>query len=715
MPITTRVVATIFVALTTLVATLRADAQIKLPKIPDLRKLPEKIGTQAASDALLWAAAKTLGIKDPITERRLTPDEQRSAATARQVFERAYDVARSATYDPTDQARADEQVARVRGVAERLKRRKVVTRADLQDSATALLPFLRYAIAARGDSGNRAVILPGQARRVTFQTYCMDLGVPAPRSDENIHLVNRGRLIPPHGAALYAALMEYSAAHPDAHGAVQNLVWGMRHARAQAPFLKELAPEQAMLLNATTPDGASQFRQYLAKEMVSGRIDEIKWKIYQRAVSSVERAIGKPLPPPSGVGYSVSDVNTALRYLEQALVTEGDFTVDSDYTLLAPGVAARSVSGTIGIHTTQFDVVNDSCEPYTLDGDTLVGQSTRVTQRLALGGIVQPSLTQAVAAPVAAFGRDMFQRLERRLYPAADDKISAAIAEALRMALPVLQTGANAMPPTVGLGPAIHFLSDGPACDLDVCDTAQRIENLPASRADKKRLQELTRELLGALTVLHGYRDAFLREGRPINVFPDAYYHVTAIELQRIANGEFHQPIPKMEQLLAFFSAYQSNRLAWDRGGSGVDEHWQKHFSELQGSGLAAIDYAHALRTGITAHVDFDLPRALRATVKFPATAQLRDEFLMTNDTLRAANEPSLNDWLAVGSGDLPVGIFAWLGKHSDSETEDVIGRRENAWNIASDGSRALPTKDVPQPVTDHDGLRRAWNAACGH
>jgi hypothetical protein len=421
-----------------------ATAQLTLPKIPNLREGAKRVGTQALSDAMLWAAAKALHIQTPVAERAMTAEELRSAATARHLFQSA-DAAHERSYDPQDTARTSDQAGRVRTLLARVKQRKALTAADLRESAAALTPFLRSAAAIRADTANHVVVLPGQVRRVIFRTYCMDLGAPAPRSDERIHLVPRDRLIPPHGATLYAALMHYSATHADAHSAVQNLVWGMRHARAKTPFVRELSADQQTLLNASMSGGAQAYAQYLTTETLNGRVDEIKAEIYHRAVDALGRSIGRPLPPPSAAGLAVTDVPTALQYLEQAVVTEGMLAPDSEYTLLASGVAARAVPGTVGIHTTDFEIVNGSCEPYTLDGDALVGQSTRVTQRLALGGVVQPPLEQALTelrsaggGAVGTFVDNVARALEAGLYPKTADVLSKGIAQALRLTLPLL-------------------------------------------------------------------------------------------------------------------------------------------------------------------------------------------------------------------------------------------------------------------------------------
>ncbi|PYQ27703.1 MAG: hypothetical protein DMF56_19030 [Acidobacteria bacterium] len=690
------------------------EAQLRLPTADDLRRGAQNVGSQAISDAVLWAAAKTLGIKDPVAERQLTGAELNASAKARSIFEHTYANAQLTTYDPNNADVAKQLTKRYRGVVERIGRNKGVGKTDLAELASALLPFLRFLGENRSDKPNTVVVLPGQVQRVTFQTYCMDHDAPAPRSDEYIHLVRRERLIPQYGATLYGSLMDYSARHPDQHGAVQNLVWGMRHARAQAPFIRQLAPDQVAMLNEVTSGGADQYQQYLSKEMQTGRVDEIKSKIYRRAVAEIEHTIGRPLPPPSGAGLSVTDVNTALRYLEQATVTKGAVTPDSGFTLLANGVAARSVSGTIGIHSSQLDILNDGCEPYTFNGEDYVGQSTRVTQRLALGGVVRGSSEDVRAVLLNALGRDSLTQLDRKLR-ASTESFASVLHEVIQAAL----VSSGAIIPVTELASALAFVtrSNTPCASRDLCDIVKRIANLDVAKGDKQRLQQLSRQLLGAISTLAKYREAFLREGKPIDVFPAAYFHVTAIEMDRIANGDFSYPIEKMQQLVAFFDAYEYNRHAWETGGT-AEPHWQKHFDEARAGLSAGYDYQDALQSGITAHVDFDLPRALRDSFEHRfhqniPIEQLGPDFTKTNDTLRQANGPTLDDWNRV-SPDFTVPFVVAGGKlWGDSRTNDVINRRENAWELAF-GNGALKTHDAPQPSIDPAALERIATDVCG-
>jgi hypothetical protein len=696
-----------------------AHLQAQRTRPADVLDRTKRLGT----DALLWAAARRLGIKDPVAERKLTGADLARAAAARRLFESGYAAGRGGAYDPADAERARELTARYRTVAQRIGGRKAPAAADLNDLREALLPFLRHLATVDSDGPNTVVVLPDQVRRVTFQTYCMDLDAPAPRPDENIHLVRRERLIPTYGATVYSALMRYSARNPRQRAVVQNFVWGMRHARAGAPFLRELTPQQETTLEVAMTGGAARYRQYLSREMQAGQIDEIKTKIFHRAVAELEQSIGRPLPPPSRSGYAVTDVNTALRYLQEAAVTDGSVTPDSNYTSLAPGVAVRSVSGKVGVGTTQFELLNRSCEPYTFNGDDYVGQSTRVTQRLALGGVVGPSRDEARAALVKALGADTLKALEGKLGTSSDP-----LAKLLLTAVQVVRgpSGvATAMDVAHALAAASGALVD--CLPRNACDLARRLADLSESggkglsKADQRKLQELSRLLLGALAKLGTYRDAFLRDGKPVNVFPTAYYHVTATEMERIANGEFVRPIEKVEQLLAFFSAYESNRRAYETGGA-VEPHWKTHFDKARPEGGATWDdYRRALDSGITAHVDNDLPRALRDSYdhRFHREATLDElgpDFTKTNDTLFRADGPTSADLLSkllvpdrIG---IPVGAtIANLVGHR--KTEQVIDRRGTAWERAFGGG-ALPTGAAPQPPLDRAALARAADAACG-
>jgi len=248
------------------------------------------------------------------------------------------------------------------------------------------------------------------------------------------------------------------------------------------------------------------------------------------------------------------------------------------------------------------------------------------------------------------------------------------------------------------------------------CQLASAIERQGKSPEEKARLRQLSQDAIGALTRLRQYREAFLLKGELINLFPATYFHVTEIELTRIANGEYEYPIEKLEQILSFFAAYEINREKWKSDPDQVEPHWKRHFEMTsQPTDNRANDFYNVLTTAIDAHVNYDLARALRDSYlhgRDPNVTEekLQADFAKTNWTLTAAFQRSFFDiWDEL----LPVdGKYGWLHSFdgivkpvAGSYTYIVINGRNDAWDSAF-GDQKLRTES-PQPPNDVDALRQ--------
>lgn len=347
-----------------------------------VKSLPTRAGGLATQKAEEKIEAK-IGLRDELAQRAMTGDEKKRAARARAIFERpGYQPIE--VYIPRDAGRA-RYLKNYRDAMAAVKGKKTVTDAELLRIARSMLPFLRF-LAAAQDGPNTLTVFPGERRAATFQAYCMDHHAPAPGQGERLQLRPSSTLIDPEGRQIYAALMAYSARHPGAHFAVQNLVWGLRHANEQPPFIQQLSPEQRTLLNAARPGLAEQWGPYLARQQARGQLTRAKREAYEYFLGRVQQQLGHPLPRPTASGYSATDVRTTLQALAQ-MTPEGQQTPDSEFTLLAPNVAARALDHS-GYSSADVEIVNAGCDPFTFHGEDYAGVSTRFSQRLALGGVL---------------------------------------------------------------------------------------------------------------------------------------------------------------------------------------------------------------------------------------------------------------------------------------------------------------------------------------
>lgn len=215
-----------------------------------------------------------------------------------------------------------------------------------------------------------------------------------------------------------------------------------------------------------------------------------------------------------------------------------------------------------------------------------------------------------------------------------------------------------------------------------LCDFQELLDQSPSQRDLR---EDLYFKLLGALEELAAYRAAFLKTEQLIDLFPTVYFHVTAQELISIANTTYRHPVEKMQQMLAFYDAYKVNREAWDRNlPARVEAHWQQHFKQAAKSNFATNVRA-TLMSGIEAHVDYDLPRALRYFYlnqnRGVGADVLYEDFKATDAIFNQAVARGNEDLKEVFWPDWTIDIGNWW--YGNSTGESVKSKRNRAFLIA--------------------------------
>ena len=274
--------------------------------------------------------------------------------------------------------------------------------------------------------------------------------------------------------------------------------------------------------------------------------------------------------------------------------------------------------------------------------------------------------------------------------------------------------------------------------------TCDKIAAQSQSPSDQTESKQLCQMLLGALAELGAYRAAFLKNFDFVNLFPTVYYAITQQEMSNLAGAEFSYPIEKMQQMLAFFDAYEFNRNAWDSGSS-PEAHWLLYYdaASLANQNLASgssffnlyglltpnlSNISNVLTSGINAHVEYDLPRALRYSFanafQNVTSDELYPDFLNTNQTFSEASAAINSDLNNAAFGPLiSRSITAWVVSFIEAvaayfynDTTLVISLRQQAWTDAFSGSVLLDsdgTVMAPQPVADHGNLQAIGEILC--
>lgn len=240
--------------------------------------------------------------------------------------------------------------------------------------------------------------------------------------------------------------------------------------------------------------------------------------------------------------------------------------------------------------------------------------------------------------------------------------------------------------------------------------------------------------LVGQQVELGAYRSAFLIRPRYVDLFPTIYWHVTEIDFRRLAAGDFRHPLETMDEVLAFYDAYKVNRIAWETGGR-PEPHWSKAYGLAQeadadfgaiGQG-SVVDTPQAVRdvlaAAMTAHIAYDLPRAVRETFKptpgrVSEPAELKDDFFATDQTINASMASAGEIYHAIQTtstwrkdllGDSNLAVMANGFAEANAL---VLNLRHRAWDVAVAGGE-LPTGAAAQPRTDRDQLRAKGRGVC--
>ena len=272
-----------------------------------------------------------------------------------------------------------------------------------------------------------------------------------------------------------------------------------------------------------------------------------------------------------------------------------------------------------------------------------------------------------------------------------------------------------------------NYASNIPSKDRTALCNYESFLNKATTNEERVVREDLYLKLIGIIESLGGYRQKFLRQGNLIDLFPTAYYHTTLSETLKIVDNKYHLPIEKINQLIAFYDAYQRNRLYWDSGKKQLVElHWEKHFYEAS-SGLSDVNFAcsgiaSVLESAIEAHVIYDLPRALRYAFdnrrnKGIRPKDLLPEFEATNKIFSSTNQKTKSDIAsilncAVWWQDVGEAIFGRFYKTDG----DVIKLRKDAWNLAF---TPLPINGLDnsellsQPFTNHLELLNKGKSIC--
>ncbi|MDX6528470.1 MAG: hypothetical protein QOH41_760 [Blastocatellia bacterium] len=358
-------------------------------KTVEVAKDPQK----AIDQVKAWAAGGN---------RKWTDEQKREANEAQALFS-AQDLRQinssslanaGPIYDPTNTAAAQAMMARADAVGLKYKGRSRLTAAQAQEVSNAIMPFSRAANALHLDSRyfQPTSIKPDSTGSITIPAHtevsmglrvnCEDIGASAPQSGEKMHLVPESTLLPDEFVPIFVKLAAYSQNHPEAQAQIQRIVWNMRHGCfrdwEQGKALR-LQPADNALLDELSP-GASK--------IISDKCHKFNVANFSKDVLAASLNGGARIDV-NPVG--LIDANqTTLRVVNAHAhipITEPIPNDNSDFSLIAPGVAVQSHNENAGAVTSKITVRNTTDKNVKFTPSEWGMESRRPTQRFAIVGI----------------------------------------------------------------------------------------------------------------------------------------------------------------------------------------------------------------------------------------------------------------------------------------------------------------------------------------
>lgn len=253
-------------------------------------------------------------------------------------------------------------------------------------------------LAGLGNSPATGILIhPGQS--ITFQErgFCLDPKLPAPGKGELLRLVPTSTAMDTKILPVYEAVLK-QAARKDRTGEMyrehmQRMVWMFRTVGEESPYITYANDKAKQLINQAYPNGWKTLEQHHQSQQVMNK-----------AISALKSELGKSLKLPLNLKpEDLLDDRLGNRIIEEQLrqlmntPVKGEIREGSQYSLLAPGVAAEVVGS--GPLTAHFRITNLSGKPFVYSPTAWSAQSTRRSQRVAFSGNIRNLQRQNAVDP----------------------------------------------------------------------------------------------------------------------------------------------------------------------------------------------------------------------------------------------------------------------------------------------------------------------------
>lgn len=235
----------------------------------------------------------------------------------------------------------------------------------------------------RRNAGTAVTVPARSVVEFTQRGYCLDSTAAAPGKGEKFVLRHISSLIVPELLPLYYSLQDYAQREPRARRAMQFLTWALRDAGTRSEFSNAISPVHLRLMADAMPGGDQVFLRY-HREKLNNNTNALG--DFLRNVTTVRDRDGRKhnisdLYNQPDAGEALAD--KTMSNLQKRTVKGPIPKDDSDFSMLAPGVAANAV-GSAEL-TPKITIANDTDTPFVFDSKEYFAESQRDAQRVALG------------------------------------------------------------------------------------------------------------------------------------------------------------------------------------------------------------------------------------------------------------------------------------------------------------------------------------------
>lgn len=236
-------------------------------------------------------------------------------------------------------------------------------------------------------NGTVITVPPRSKVQFTQRGYCLDASLPAPGKGEKFILRPMSKLMPQELTPLYSGLNDLAKRDRRVQRSMQYLVWALREAGTKGKHATAISRNHLEMMAQAYPNGDQLFLQYHQQKL--GENSNILGDLVRNLVKV--KVDGKTLN--LGDLYRMAEANDPARTQEMADRTMDDVmnrsipgeipNDDSDYSMVAPGVAAHAVGRSQ--LTPTITVANSTDQPFEFDTKNYFAETQRQAQRVGLG------------------------------------------------------------------------------------------------------------------------------------------------------------------------------------------------------------------------------------------------------------------------------------------------------------------------------------------